>query len=188
MRIKLDDNEDVLEDLLEDYNLDVIGNEIFYSGAITSEGMHSFVLELRKLEKKNNNKETITVYINSEGGDLFAGLSAMDHIKISKSKIVTVADGFCASAATLLLLGSKHRKIMRNAHVLIHQLSSETTGTYNNMKDQIKNYDILMKTMKRIYKEDTKLTDDIMKKLFKRDKYFSAEECVKWGIVKKIKK
>jgi ATP-dependent Clp endopeptidase proteolytic subunit ClpP len=181
-----EEEEDDDEDEGDGFNLDMVGNDIFYSGDITPEGMHKMIIMLKKLELKTKN--TITIYIRSGGGDLFAGVSAMDHIRNSKSKIVTVADGFCASAATLVLLGSKNRKIMKNAHILIHQLSSGTIGKYHDMKDELKNCDALMGTMKRIYKEDTKLTDEILKKLFKRDIYFSAEECIEWGIVKKMKK
>jgi len=51
--------------------------------------------------------------------------------------LITVADGFCASAATFVLMGSKHRRIMPHAHLLIHQLSTGAMGKYEELKDEI---------------------------------------------------
>jgi len=175
------------EDYHEDFNLDVVGNEIFFSGEITTESMHELVVCVKTLEQKilKTNKRKITLYIRSGGGEYFAGMSAMDHLRRLKVRLVTVADGFCASAATFLLMGSKYRQIMPHAHLLIHQISSGALGRYEDMKDELKNCNKLMKALKAIYKENTSLPEEKLEKLMKKDIYFTADDCEKWSIAKK---
>lgn len=172
----------------EAYNIDVIGREVFFSGSVTDESMHELVTKVKGLEQKllNRKKSTITLYIRSWGGDFFAGMSCMDHLKRLKVKIITVADGFCASAATFILMGSDNRKIMPHAHLMIHQISSGTNGKYEEIRETVRNCDKLMNTMKTVYQENTELPQDKMKKLLKRDIYFTADECEEFGIAKKM--
>ena len=150
--------------------------------------MHDLIIQVKTLEKKllsvREYKPKITLYVRSDGGDFFAGLSCMDHLRRLKIKLVTVADGFCASAATFVLMGSKNRRIMPHAHLLIHQLSTGAMGKYEELKDEIKNCDKLMETLRKIYTQYTQIPEDKLNKLLKKDIYFTAEDCERWGIAK----
>ena len=181
-----EEEEEIIEED-EDFNLDVVENEIFFSGDITTNSMHELIVCAKKLEKKilKTNKRKITLYIRSDGGEYFAGMSAMDHLRRLKVNLVTVADGFCASAATFLLMGSKTRRIMPHAHLLIHQITAGALGKYEDMKDEMKNCNKLMKALKEIYRENTNLPEDKLEKLMKKDIYFTADDCEKWDIAKK---
>ena len=79
----------------------------------------------------------VYLYINSSGGDAYAGLGAMDQIRLNRVPIVAIAEGFVASAATFMLLGAHERKAMTHAKVLIHQLSTGFWGKYNDLLDEI---------------------------------------------------
>ena len=112
----------------EDFKITrVIGNEILYYGEITNEDILEFIEEFKKLEIKLLKQKAeligyepvIRVHICSGGGDLFAGLSAMNILEKSRVKVITIAQGECCSAATFLLLGGHERLIGKNAHVLI---------------------------------------------------------------------
>lgn len=73
-------------------------NEIFFYCEVSD----VTVLELNmKLKSVSRFHDHITLYIHSNGGELWAGLSAMDHIRACPAHVTTVADGICASAATL---------------------------------------------------------------------------------------
>jgi len=86
----------------------VIGNEILYYGEITNEDILEFIEEFKKLEIKLLKQKAelmgyepvIRIHICSGGGDLFAGLSAMNILEKSRVKVVTIAQGECCSAAT----------------------------------------------------------------------------------------
>lgn len=170
----------------------VVGNEMFYYGDITSESILDFTEKFRKLEcgllKMSADiigfTPTVRVNIMSDGGDLFAGFTAMNILQRSRVHVVTVAHGACCSAATFMLLGGKERRIGRNAHVLIHQLSTGSFwGKFEEMKDEMRTASKLMDMIRRTYFEHTKIPEKKMKKLLKRDIYLEPSECIKYAIV-----
>jgi ATP-dependent Clp protease protease subunit len=125
----------------------------------------------------------IKIFINSPGGDLHCGLSAMDHIAKCKSRTVTIADGCAASAAALMFLGGQERQIKQNSCILIHQLSTDGMwGTFNEMKAEVENCQMLMNQLVKICMKKTLLTDEKMSKLLTQDILLSAKKCIKYGI------
>tara|TARA_B100000287_G_scaffold132723_1_gene124806 strand:+ start:6604 stop:7185 length:582 start_codon:yes stop_codon:yes gene_type:complete len=170
----------------------VIGNEIFYYGDITPENILEFTEKFRKLESWLLKMSSdligyipgIRVNIMSDGGDLFSGFSAMNVIQKSRVHTITVAQGSCCSAATFMLLGGKERKVARNAHILIHQLSTGGFwGKFEEMKDEMRSCTKLMDMINKTYTSMTKIPEKKLKKLMKRDIYLSPEECIKYAIV-----
>ena len=126
----------------------------------------------------------ITLYIKSEGGDIFEGFSAMDHIENSPVHITTVADGCCASAATFMFLAGHTRKISPHSFLLIHQISMDGIwGKYEDIKQEVENSDKFMDTIRNIYREKTKITPKKLDEFMKKDVYLSASECQKYGII-----
>ena len=181
------EEEDVVADCTK-----VVGNEMFYYGDITAESILDFTEKFRKLESGLLKMSadiigytpTIRVNIMSDGGDLFAGFTAMNILQKSRVEVVTIAHGACCSAATFMLLGGKERRIGRNAHILIHQLSTGSFwGKFEEMKDEMRTASKLMDMIRRTYFEHTKIPEKKMKKLLKRDIYLEPEECIKYAIV-----
>lgn len=143
------------------------------------------VLELNmKLKMVSKHYDKITVYIHSNGGELMAALSAMDHIRACPAHVTTVADGICASAATLILLAGDTRKMHRHSYCLIHQLNTDGQWVkYADLKEQVHNYDKFMKNLKRIYKKFTNIPDGVLEKLCTKDIYWDYKKCVKYGLI-----
>tara|TARA_B100000902_G_scaffold188016_1_gene179979 strand:- start:123 stop:701 length:579 start_codon:yes stop_codon:yes gene_type:complete len=173
----------------------VMGNEIFYCGEITDVDILEFIEDFKKLEIELLKKKAeligyepvIYVHICSEGGDLFAGISAMNIIEKSRVKVVTIAQGVCCSAATFLLLGGHERRIGKNAHVLIHQITTNGFwGKYEELKDEMKSCDKFMDMVIKTYKEKTTIPQKQFKKIMKRDMYLDAQECIKYNVVHSI--
>ena len=172
-----------------------IGTSIYFYSDVTRKSVMRLLEKYRELEivllKKSHElpgyTPEITLFINSEGGDVYAGLSAMDHILTSKVKTITVADGCCASAATFILLGGQKRMITKHAHVLIHQIStSGFWGKFEELKDEVELCNKLMETLKSVYTEKTEIPTKKYKTLMRRDVYLSAEECLEYQIVDEI--
>lgn len=173
----------------------VVGSEIYYYGDIDRESILEFIETYKKLEidllKKSielpGYSPIIRVHICSDGGDVFAGMSAMDTLKQSRVKIETVAEGTCCSAATFMLLGGSRRMMGRHAHVLIHQISSGGFfGKYRDLKDEMGTCKKLMKSLKTLYKAETKIPKSKFKELMSRDVYLDSSECLTYGIVHAI--
>lgn len=169
----------------------VIGTDIYYYCDINRKNILTFIEKLKNLEKDLLKKAidlpgynpNIRVHIQSDGGDVFAGMSGMNTMRESKLHITTIAEGACCSAGTFLLMGGKDRRMGENAYVLIHQISTAFYGKYEEMKDEMKTCKKLMKMLKRVYKKETTIPKEKLKELMERDVYLDANECIKYGIV-----
>ena len=169
----------------------VIGNEILFYADVDRENALDFVEKFKKLEIDLLKKKAelfgyepiIRVHIMSDGGDIFAGMTLMNTLESSRVKVITIAQGSCCSAATFMLLGGSERKMGRNAYVLIHQISTEMWGNFQELKHELKSTDKFMKMLKKMYLEKTNIPEKMLKKLMKKDIYLNPRDCLKYGIV-----
>ena len=172
----------------------VIGNELLFYGDVDRENTLEFVEKFKKLEIELLKKMAelvgyepmIRVHIMSEGGDVYAGLNMMNVLERSRVKVVTIAQGACCSAATFVLLGGKERRMGKNAYLLIHQISTEMWGSFNDLKHELKSTDKIMKMLKDMYLSKTKIPEAKFKSLMKKDIYLPPDKCLKYGIVSEI--
>ena len=174
--------------------VEVSQNKIYFYSEVTRQDILKFNKNIDALEKKilsyaiqlQAEPSNMYLHINSFGGSVFAGLSAVDYIKKCKVPVHTVIDGCAASAATLMSVVGAHRTMHRHSFMLIHQLSSVMWGKYEDLKDDMKNNDLLMKTIKDIYTEHTKIPKRQLNKILKHDLWWDAETCLKYGLVDEI--
>ena len=133
-------------------------------------------------------KEPANIYlhVNSFGGSVFAGLSAVDYVKSCEVPVITIVEGCAASAATLFSVVGAHRQIRSNSFMLIHQISSGMWGKYEELKDSIDNCDLFMRIIKDIYNEHTKIPKKKLNEILKHDLWFDAETCLEYGLVDEI--
>jgi hypothetical protein len=167
----------------EDKKLEYIkveGPHIFFYCEVSRETVAELCMVLKQVEAERHSP--IYVHIHSEGGDLHAGLGCMDFIK--RMNVVTIAEGMCASAATFILLGGRIRQVLENTYLLIHQMSNEIWGKYEELKDEMRQCERIMRRMKKIYMKETAIPEKKLDRLMKRDLYLSYRKCVRYGICK----
>ena len=128
----------------------------------------------------------IHLHINSYGGSVFAAFGSIDYIMRSKTPIYTYVDGCAASAGTIMSVCGSKRFIGENAYMLVHQLSSGLWGKYQELQDDMKNSDNLMKRIKEIYEAKTKIPKAKMDDLLKHDLWWDAKTCLRYGLVDEI--
>ena len=128
----------------------------------------------------------IKVFINSGGGTIVSGIASMDTILRCQVPVHTHVDGFSASAATFLTVVGEERYMSRNSYMLVHQLSTTFWGTYANFEDEKKNLDLMMDTIKNVYKEYTKLPMKKLDDILKHDLMWDAKTCLKYGMIDEI--
>ena len=128
----------------------------------------------------------IKLHINSPGGSLFDGLAAVDYVRRSKAPVHSLIEGMAASAATLISVMAHKRSINKHSYMLIHQLSSGMVGKFEELVDDMENNKALMKAIKQIYLERTKIPESLLKDILKKDIYFDAKQCLKYGLVDQI--
>ena len=143
-----------------------------------------------KLQNHANNLQIpvpdIYLHINSYGGSVFAGMAAVDYIRNSSADVVTIVDGCAASAATIMSVVGKRRYINEHSFMLIHQLSTAMWGKYEDLKDDMKNNELLMKTIKNIYEKHTKIPKRELAKILKHDLWWDAKKCLEYSLVDEI--
>lgn len=128
----------------------------------------------------------IKLHINSPGGSLFDGLAAVDYVRRSKAPVHSIIEGMAASAATLISVMAHKRSINKHSYMLIHQLSSGAIGKFEELMDDMENNKALMKAIKEIYLARTKIPENLLKEILKKDIYFDAKQCLKYGLVDQI--
>jgi ATP-dependent protease ClpP protease subunit len=129
---------------------------------------------------------TIHLRVNSYGGDIFAGLSTVDTIRSLNSKVYTYVEGACASAATLITACGNKRFIGKNSFMLVHQLSSISAGTFEQLEDNHENNKRLMSLIKSIYKQYTKIPMKELDGILKHDLWMDSTQCKQYGLVDEI--
>jgi ATP-dependent protease ClpP protease subunit len=172
----------------------VEGSHVFFYCEVCDETVTELITMLTKLETElfiglaklglHDVQPRVTLHIMSPGGDLYAGLAAMDHLKNMRAHVTTIADGCVASAASLIFLGGTERVVRRNAYVLIHQMSTEFWGKYEDLKDEMRQCEKLMRRLKRVYLKETGLPEKKLDRLLKRDLYLSFSKCVKYCVTR----
>lgn len=129
----------------------------------------------------------IHLHIHSYGGGVFSGFAAADAILTSPIPVHTHIEGGAASAATLFSVMGAHRTIGRSSFILIHQLSNVFWGKYEELRDEMKNNDLLMARIREVYTERTKLTKAKINQILKHDLWFDSAEALKMGLVDEIR-
>ena len=159
---------------------------IFLGSEIDAEVANIITAQLVYMEAASD--DPITMYINSPGGSISAGLAIYDTMQIIKPQIKTVCVGEAASMASVLLTAGSNgeRNILPNSLVLIHQPSGGTCGTAADMTIDV---NLINKQKERLYKIISKHTGQDFDKIVadsQRDFWLDAKEALEYGLVDKI--
>jgi ATP-dependent Clp protease, protease subunit len=157
---------------------------IFLTGPIEDHMASVIIAELLFLEAENPKKE-ISMYINSPGGVVTAGLAIYDTMQFIKPKVSTLCVGQAASMGSLLLCAGQvnARYALPNARIMVHQPSG---GFQGQASDIVRHAEDIMKVKKRlndIYAQHTGRDYDSIEKTLDRDHFMSADESKEFGIV-----
>ena len=192
---KHDTNDNETDDVNDELNIKVHHNNIFFYEDITVKSVFQLNNEIHQLEKKllkmkidynMENPPNIFLFIQSDGGDLYQGLSAMRTIETCQVPVTTIVDGFAASAATFLFLGGHERKIKKYSQMLIHQLQTGGWYKYDELEDELYNSQNLMKIIKEIYKSKSTIPVKRLDQILKKELCLTTEECVKYKLAESV--
>ena len=160
---------------------------IFLTGQINDNVASLVTAQLLFLEAEDPKKE-IYLYINSPGGLVTAGLGIYDTMQYIKPDISTLCIGQAASMGSFLLAaGSKGKRFsLPNARVMVHQPSAGFQGQATDIEIHAQE---ILKTKQRlneIYVEHTGQDLETIQKNMERDKFFTSEEALEFGLIDKI--
>ena len=160
---------------------------IFLTGPIDDNIASLICAQILFLESENPKKE-ISFYINSPGGIVWSGLAIYDTMQYVSSKIMTICVGQAASAGSLLLTaGEKDMRFsLPNSRIMVHQPSGGYQGQVTDIEIQTNEIKKTKKRLNEIYAKHTGNKIDQITEIMERDKYFSPEEAIKFGLIDKI--
>ena len=159
---------------------------IILNGEINDNNANVVVAELLYLDSINN--DDISLYINSPGGSITAGMAIYDTMNFIKSDVSTICVGMAASMAAFLLAVGKAGKrfILPNAEVMIHQPLGGVQGQATEIKIAAERILKLRKKLNSILSEITGKDLEVIEKDTERDFFMDSHESLNYGIIDKI--
>ena len=160
---------------------------IFLTGPIDDNVASLVCAQLLFLESENPKKE-ISFYINSPGGIVWSGLAMYDTMQYISSKIMTICIGQAASASSLLLTAGEKgmRFSLPNSRIMVHQPSGGYQGQVTDIEIQTNEIIKIKKRLNKIYAKHTGKDIKEVESIMERDKYFSPDEAIKFGLIDKV--
>ncbi len=160
---------------------------IFITGPIDQATANTFIAQMLFLESQDP-KRDISVYINSPGGEVYAGRAMYDTIKHVKNDVVTINVGLAASAAALLLCSGNHGKryALPGAHSMIHQPHGGVEGQATDIEIHAREILRLREEYAKLIAENTGQSLEKVQLDMERDRWMNAEEALEYGLIDKI--
>lgn len=159
---------------------------IILSDEITDNKANTIVAQLLYLDSVNN--EDISLYINSPGGSVTAGMAIYDTMNFIKSDVSTICVGMAASmGAFLLSSGTKGKRCaLPNSEVMIHQPLGGVQGQATEIKIAAERILSLKEKLNKLLSKNTGKDIKIVEQDTERDHFLSAQEALEYGLVDKI--
>ena len=157
---------------------------IFLGTPVTEDIANLVVAQLIHLESEDPDKD-ISIYINSPGGSVYAGLAIYDTMQFIKPDVQTICVGIAMSMGSLLLAGGAKGKRMSlpNSRILIHQVSGGFQGQGTDIEIQAREVIGLKRRLEEIYTEHTGKTQEEVSHDMERDFFLSPQEACEYGII-----
>ena len=160
---------------------------VFLGQEVDDDVANLITAQLLFLEADDPDKD-ISLYINSPGGSIYAGLAIYDTMQFIKPDVNTICFGMAMSMGSLLLAGGApgKRLSLPNARILIHQPSGGYQGQSADIEIQAREILDLRARMDEIYAQHTGQEIDRVHADMDRDRYFTPEQAVEYGLIDRI--
>ena len=160
---------------------------IFLGTPVDDQIANLIVAQLLHLESEDPDKD-ISVYINSPGGSVYAGMAIYDTMQFIKPEIQTICVGVAMSMGSLLLTGGRKGKrfALPNSRILIHQPSAGFEGQATDIEIHAKEIIDVRRRLDEIIAKHTHKELDEVRKDTDRDYFMSSEEAKEYGIIDRV--
>jgi ATP-dependent Clp protease, protease subunit len=166
----------------------LLGERIVFIGQPISEELANLVVaQLLHLDSEDPDKD-ISLYINSPGGDAYAGLAIYDTMQFVKADVQTICFGIAMSAGSLLLAGGAEGKRMAlpNSRILIHQPTGGFQGQSADIEIHAREILKLRERIETIYVEHSGQDRKRVNADMERDHFFDAGEAAEYGLIDRV--
>jgi ATP-dependent Clp protease protease subunit len=160
---------------------------IFLGTPVQDQVANLIVAQLLHLESEDPEKD-ISLYINSPGGSIYAGLAIYDTMQFVKPDISTMCMGVAMSMGSLLLAAGApgKRYSLPNSRILIHQPSAGFEGQSTDIEIHAKEILDMRKRIDKIYAHHTGKTEEEVNTDMERDRFFKPDEAAEYGLIDRV--
>jgi ATP-dependent Clp protease, protease subunit len=160
---------------------------IFLVGPVNDQTANLVVAQMLFLESENPDKD-ISLYINSPGGSVSAGLSVYDTMQFIKPEVSTLCMGIAASMGSFLLMaGAKGKRMaLPNSRVMIHQPSGGASGQATDIEIHAREILKTREQLNKIYAERTGQTIEKIRADMERDMFMDPVEAKAYGLIDQV--
>ena len=155
-----------------------------------ADSMDAYIRFFNRLDEEENilveDREPIKIYIDSGGGDVMGTLTIIDAIKNSKTPVWTINVGQAYSGGFFVFITGHKRLSYKNSSFLFHEGSTGTHGDANKFNNWADFYKKILKRLKTLVLEHTKITEEEYEKHAKDDWWLFADEAIEYGICDEI--
>lgn len=171
---------DIYSRLLKDF-------VVFVTGPIDLAVANTFIAQLLYLESVDDTRD-INVYINSPGGEAYAGRSMYDTMKYVKNEITTINVGLAASAGAMILAGGTKGKrwALPGSYTMIHQVSGGAEGQETDLRITAQHMLNLREQYAKILSEESGQDFEKVMNDIERDNWLNARQTLEYGLIDKI--
>ena len=167
--------------------VDVFSRTIYLTGEITDELAQQFIQKLTILDTLPG---VITIRVNSVGGEMSSGMAMYDTMRMTKNEIIVDVVGAAFSAAVMILQAGDLRRMSNKASLMLHegQLFLSETSTFHkvDLTQQAESLHEQNELYVEIVAERSKLTQEQVREICKKDTYFNAKQAIKAGLVDEV--
>lgn len=166
----------------------LLKDRIIFLGTDVNENSANVIVAQLLFLANEDPKKDISLYINSPGGSVYDALAIYDTMQFIGPDVATYGIGVQASAAAFLLSSGKKgkRSLLQHATVMIHQPSSGTRGKVTDQEIDLKESLRIKKLLESIMAKNTGQKPSKIHEDMERDKWLTAEEALKYGIVDNV--
>jgi ATP-dependent Clp protease protease subunit len=166
----------------------LLRERIIFLNGVVEDGMSALICaQLLFLEAENPKKE-ISIYINSPGGSVTAGMAIYDTMQYIRSPVSTMCMGFAASMGSFLLMAGEpgKRVALPNARIMLHQPSGGFQGKVSDIERHAEDIIKTKRQINELYAKHCGRTYEEVENTLDRDHFMDADEAKAWGIVDEV--
>ncbi len=163
----------------------LLKDRIIIVGSLIDDGLANLVIAQLLFLDSEDAGQDISMYINSPGGSLTAGLAIYDTIQYVRPRVATICTGLAASAGSLLLAaGAPGRRLsLPHSRIMIHQPTGGFEGSASDMRIQAEEILRLRRTVVELYARHCHRPLEQVEREIERDFFMSPEEAREWGLI-----
>jgi ATP-dependent Clp protease protease subunit len=173
-----------------DYGLNINESVVYLHGDIMLGNLFDFIAKIRIIlanRPDENEKDPITLMINSNGGDVYEALGIIDYIETLSVPVNVIARGRAMSAAAMVLCcGTGLRAASKSSTIMVHEASAEIFGKSADIKANAEHIDELEEEFYKMMAKRTKHDEDFWRKACRKDYYMTAQKALELGLIDKV--